>query len=120
MRSIANNLGKVVTKSDRFSPIKSNDPFPRWLRKAVWQIKNVLSFGKTYGHQIFKCRGLEWGNPGYQAISLLDYKVTCQMKNSYKYLDFYSTRISDYKTWLGGDMQWNVMQPSYPKYATDI
>ena len=42
------------------------------------------------------------------------------MKNSDKYLDFYSTRISDYKTWLGGDMQWNVMQPSYPKYAADI
>ena len=32
------------------------------------------------------------------------------MKNSDKYLDFYSTRISDYKTWLGGDMQWNPNQ----------
>ena len=50
-----------------------------------------LLFHKIYDHQTFKDRGLGWEAPGYQVILTFNYKIKCQIKNSVKDSDFYST-----------------------------
>ena len=56
---------------------------------------------------------------GYQTMLTFDYKVLCQMKNSNEDSDFF-LRDSWLETWLGWDLWWNVMQPTYGKYTAAI
>ena len=42
------------------------------------------------------------------------------MKNSDKKSDFYYKRPQNYQTLLGGGLKWNMIYPSYTKYAAKI
>ena len=42
------------------------------------------------------------------------------MKNSDKDSDFFAKILWDYQTWLGGNLQQNVMRPNYIKSAAEI
>ena len=64
-RFIINKLGRMMTKEDGLSFIRSYNPFFKCSRGRLHDNSKILYllFHKNYDHKTFKGRGLSWGAP---------------------------------------------------------